>query len=72
VHHQHRWLRGDALKQATALISARLEPKDIVSTLSATLDIPPLARDISNLMQKIQTLELNSNTLIDALNYTLD
>jgi hypothetical protein len=72
VHWQHRKLRGDALKQATALIAAGLEPKDIVSALSATLDIPPLAQDISNLIQKIQKLELNGNTPIDALLNTLD
>ena len=40
VHWQHRKLRGDALKQALALIAAGLEPKDIVSALYNTLDIP--------------------------------
>jgi hypothetical protein len=69
VHYQHRRLRGPALKQAKALIAAGLEVKDIVTVLSASehVDVPPRASDITNLMQRLQALELNSNTLIDAL-----
>jgi hypothetical protein len=74
VHHQHRKLRGPALQQATALIASGLEVKDIVAIMSTSehVDIPPIAMDITNLMQKIQALELNGNTSIDALLATMD
>jgi hypothetical protein len=72
VHHQYRRLHGEALKQATALIAARLEPKDIVMALSKTLDVPPSWQDISNLIKRTQNIELNSNTSIDALKLALD
>jgi hypothetical protein len=72
VHYQHRKLRGEALRQAKALISAGLEPKDIVTILSQTTDVPPIAQDIINLAQKLQVIELNGNTSIDALNETMD
>lgn len=74
VHHQHRRLRGPALKHAKALIAAGLEVKDIVTVLSKSehVDTPPIAMDITNLMQKLQALELNGNTSIDALKDTMD
>jgi hypothetical protein len=74
VHHQHRKLRGPALEQAKALIASRLEVKDIVAVMSTLehVDIPPIAMDITNLIQKIQALELNGNTSIDALLATMD
>jgi hypothetical protein len=74
VHHQHRRLRGLALKHVKALIAARLEVKDIVTVLSKSkhVTIPPIAKDIANLMQKLQALELNGNTSIDALKATID
>jgi hypothetical protein len=62
VHYQYRKLRGDALRQA----------KDIISVLSQTLEVPPIAQDIINLAQKLQAIELNGNTSIDALNETMD
>jgi hypothetical protein len=34
--------------------------------------VPPLAKDITNLMQKLQVLELNGNTSIDALEATMN
>lgn len=74
VHHQHRRLRGLALEHAKALIAAGLEVKDIVTVLSKSehVDVPPLAKDITNLMQRLQVLELNGNTLIDALKAAMD
>jgi len=73
VHYQHRWLRGPALEHAKALVAARLEVKDIISILSASeyVDVPLIASDITNLIQKLQALELNSNTSIDALKVTM-
>jgi hypothetical protein len=40
-----------------------------VTVLSASehVDVPLLASDITNLMQRLQALELNGNTSIDAL-----
>jgi hypothetical protein len=73
VHYQHRRLRGSALEHAKALIAAGLEIKDIITVLSASehVDVPPIASDITNLMQKLQALELNGNTSIDALKATM-
>jgi len=74
VYHQHCWLRGLALKYAKALIAARLEVKDIITALSKSEHVNTLlmAIDITNLIQKLQALELNSNTLINALKETID
>jgi hypothetical protein len=34
--------------------------------------VPPIAQDILYLVQKLQTIELNGNTSIDALDETMD
>jgi hypothetical protein len=60
------------LRQATGLIQAGLELKDIISAILAFVKVPPIRQDISNLIQSIQNVELNSNTLINALLKTLD
>lgn len=39
---------------------------------SEIIEMPPRQQDVSNLIRKIQTLELNGNAPIDALNYALD
>jgi hypothetical protein len=36
------------------------------------INIPLIAIDITNLMQKLQALKLNGNTSIDALKATID
>jgi len=54
------------------LRQAKLELKDIVLAISAFVEVALIRRDISNLIQSIQNIELNSNTLIDALLETLD
>jgi hypothetical protein len=43
-------------------------PKDIISAISSS----STRQDISNLIQSIRNVELNSNTLIDALIEALD
>jgi hypothetical protein len=74
VYHQHRRLCGPALEHAKALIATSLEVKDIVTVLlkSEHVDVPPLAKDITNLIQQLQVLELNSNTSIDTLKAVMD
>jgi hypothetical protein len=68
VHHQHHRLRGPVLEHAKALIAAGLKVKDILTVLSKSehVTVPPIAADTTNLMQKVQALELNGNTSIDA------
>lgn len=58
--------------KSTSLIQAGLGPKDIISAISASVELAPIRQDVSNLIQSIRNVELNGNTPIDALLETLD